>query len=183
MKHFIVALFLSIPCCVFAQISVDKVEENGNRIIITDYSSLYTGWTNAASFRLGYIHFEDVELYNLSLLLNEGKMQIEEGRKLLLKFSDGSTMELSNSKQIGPADYEYRTSKYGTTYLVCPSYKISEDEIKRIIEGEVVKIRIENNIEFFDRDIKKNKLSKGLKNAYNAIQKKKLTNNGLYDGF
>lgn len=182
--------FLLLAVCVisstiaFAQIKADKVEEDGSRWIVTDNTNLYTGWTNAAAFNLSYsLKVNGEESYEITLCLNEGKMQFEEGRKLLIKFKDGTMMELKNNKKIGPADYKYQTSRSGTSYFTFPHYSVTEEEIQKIIDGEAIKIRVENDIEFFDRDIKKNKFSKGLKNAYEAIKAKKETKNDVYEGF
>ena len=182
--------FLLLAVCVisstiaFAQIKADKVEEDGSRWIVTDNTNLYKGWTNAAAFNLSYsLKVNGEESYEITLCLNEGKMQFEEGRKLLIKFKDGSMMELKNNKKIGPADYKYQTSSSGTSYFTFPHYSVTEEEIQKIIDGEAIKIRVENDIEFFDRDIKKNKFSKGLKNAYEAIKAKKETKNDVYEGF
>ena len=168
----------------FAQISADKVEEDGSRWIVTENSNLYTGWTNAASFNLSYsLKVNGEETYEITLCFNEGKMQFEKGRKLLIKFKDSSILELINNKEIGPTDYKYKTSPTGTSYFTFPRYSVTEEDINKIIDGEVVKIRVENDIEYFDRDIKKNKFSKGLKRAYEAIKAKKETKNDVYEGF
>ena len=50
---------------------------------------------------------------------------MDEGSILLLNLGDGSTIELK-SNYIGPADYEYQVSSYGTTYFVYPIYEITE---------------------------------------------------------
>ena len=183
-------IFLLLAVCVFsstiafAQIKADKVEEDGSRWIVTDNTNLYSGWTNAAAFNLSYnLKVNGEETYEITLCLNEGKMQFEEGRKLLIKFKDGSMMELKNNKKIGPADYKYQTSRSGTSYFTFPHYSVTEEEIQKIIDGEAIKIRVENDVEFFDRDIKKNKFSKGLKNSYEAIKAKKETKNDVYEGF
>lgn len=185
MKQLIFTLCLLFPYCVNAQIGMDKVEDDGRRFIMSETMSLYTGLTNGGSFFLGYSLFNNTdEYYYLSLILNEGKTDIDRGRKLLIKLKDGTSMELSNTKEIGPENYDLRTNVNGRLfYLTSPSYSISENELKRLIEGEAIKVRVETNVDFFDRDIKKNKLSKGLKTAYEAIQKKKITKNELYEGF
>lgn len=185
MKKLLV-LFLGffISTNVFSQISVDKVEEDGTRSIITESEKLYTGWSNAAGIRLAYYESPNSEpIYQILLTLNEGLMQFDLGRKLLLKFKDGSVLELVNVKKIGPADYEYSVSSSGTSYYTFPKYSVTEEQIDKIIKGEVVKIRIENNIEHFDRNIKKNKFSKNLESMYKAIKSKKETNNDVYQNF
>jgi hypothetical protein len=185
MKKFLLfAVCFICSSIAFAQISADKVEEDGSRWILTENSNLYTGWTNAAAFNLSYtLKVNGEETYEITLCLNEGKMQFEEGRKLLIKFKDGSMMELKNNRKIGPADYKYNVTSTGTDYFTFPQYSITEEEIQKIIDGEAIKIRIENDVEFFDRTIKKNKFSKGMKKAYEAIKAKKGTKNDVYEGF
>lgn len=169
---------------VFSQIAVDKVEEDGSRYIIATSELLYRGWDYSAGFRLSYIELPDSDpIYTLSVNLNEGKMQFDKGRKLLLKFKDDSILELENIEEIGPGDYEFEVTSAGTNYYTFPKYKITEEDIEKIIAGQVVKIRVENNIEFFDREIKKNRVSKGLKSMYDAIKAKRETKNDVYQGF
>ena len=151
-------------CCLlvstnlFSQIQVDKVENDGSRIIITKNKNIYTEWTSAAAMSLAYIHTPSGEdIYQIALCLNEGKMQFEKGRKLLVKFKDNTMMELVNCERIGPADYHVDMTQLGPDYYTYPKYIVSVEDLQKIINGEVVKIRIENDLEFFDRIIKKNK--------------------------
>ena len=168
----------------FAQIRVDKVEDDGSRIIISNDHNIYTGWTNAASVSVIYVLTPSgEELYQIHLCFNEGKMQFDIGRKLLLKFADDSVMEFSNITEIGPADYEYRVTDFGTSYYTYPDYLITEEEIQKIVNGNVIKIRVENNLEYFDRIIKKNKFSLAIRDSYQAIQSRKDVKNDVYEGF
>jgi hypothetical protein len=185
MKKFILLTLCFVTCSIaFAQIDVDKVEDDGSRLIVGEYYNLYTGLTNTASFKLSCnILVNGEETYNIILCLNEGKMQFNEGRKLLIKFKDGSVMELKNNKEIGPADYEIVQPLKSVHYITYPRYSVTEEEIQKIIDGEVVKVRIENNIDFIDRNIKKNKFSDGIKKSFAAIKAKKETQNDLYEGF
>ncbi len=186
MKKFLIsAICIFASYSSFAQISIDKVEEDGSRIIVSSEVNIYTEWTSAAAARVEYITIpqDDIEHYEIILTLNEGKMQFDEGRKLLLKFKDGSVMELSNTEAIGPADYEYQVTDYGTNYYTYPSYIVTEEQLKQISSGEVVKVRIENNIEYFDREIKKNKFSKAIQKSYEAILSRKQVKNDVYSDF
>lgn len=71
----------------------------------------------------------------------------------------------------------------GAVSTYCPSYLIKEDDIQRIINGKVVKIRIERNIDVIDKEIKKNKFSKRMKTAYESIQKALSVDKNVYSGF
>ena len=183
-KILLVTLCLFFSANMFSQIRIDKVEEDGSRYIITEHDNIYTKMTTAASLYLNYILMNSGdENYYITLCLNEGKMEFDKGRKLLLKFKDNSVMELVNCDEIGSTDYKYNVTRFGTDYLTYPTYNVTEEEIQKIIDGNVVKIRIENNIEYFDRDIKRNKFSKALKTAYDAINAQKNVKNDIYEGF
>lgn len=187
-RIFLLLLLIHGVLAVNAQmLSVDKVENDGSRILISNEYSIYSkmGLTTTyfAKFRLGCISTQDSILYQINLNISEGKLQIEEGRKILFKFDDGSIMELSNIKRIGPTDYTYSVSQYGTTYYVHPTYSITEKQIQQIINGNVVKVRIEHDLDVVDKEIKKNKFSKHLKEAFNNISKALQKNKDIYSDF
>lgn len=74
-------LFLILGClvhfCAFAQYA-DKQEDDGSRIIISDYETLYSKWNNAASMALQYAKIDDgQEFWSLDIILNEGRPTIE----------------------------------------------------------------------------------------------------------
>lgn len=168
-------------------LSVDKVENDGSRILISNEYSIYSrmGLTTTyfTKFRLGCISSQNGKQYQLHMNISEGKLQIEKGRKILFKFDDGSILELSNIERIGPADYTYSVSQYGTTYYVHPTYSITEEQIQQIINGKVVKVRIEHDVDVVDKEIKKNKFAKHLKEAYDSILTALQTNKDIYTGF
>ena len=92
-------------------------------------------------------------------------------------------MELENANEIGIIDNKLEHSRTTSYYLVYPQYPVNEEQLDKIINNEVIKLRIENDIEHLDRNIKSNKFSKGIKAAYEDIQKKKQTKNDIYEGF
>ena len=123
-------------------------------------------------------------MYCITLTLNEGQMTIAKGRKLLLKFKDESVMELENVREIELIDNKLEHSRTTSYYLVYPQYVVTEEQLDKIMNNEVIKLRIENNVEFLDRTIKKNRFSQGIKKAYEDIQNQlKSTNNSLYENF
>lgn len=171
------------------KLSIDKVEDNGQRTLISKSYNLYTEFTTAAAFRLGcFIIPENGDFdttFVLMLTLNEGKLQIDQGRKLLFKFDDNSIMELSSLTKIGPADYTYNVTKYGTDYFVKPDYSVTEEQIEMMISKKAVKVRIEYDLDVIDREMspKKNKLSKGLSEAYSTIKKALTVKKDVYSDF
>ena len=63
-------------------------------------------------------------------------------------------MSLDNNLDIGPADYEYNVTSSKTEYFVSPSYVITEDQIEKITQGNIVKVRIEYNAGYIDREMR-----------------------------
>ncbi len=173
-------------------VRVDKYSvEDSTRIVLSYWANLYTEWSTAASFSIGYaVNKNNVYLWMLELCLNESKLQIAKGRKLLLKLDDGSIIELENSKDIGPGDYEVKVTKYGTNYYVYPSYDITEEQIQQIINGNVSKIRIEHEVGYLDREIKgikkkspKSRFSENMEKLYSNVKAAAQQKNNIRDNF
>ena len=163
MKYlFLFVLGLSFSCSVFSQIQ--KIDEKSNRRFAAKAERLYRNMVNGtANFRLVYTELPDNNsFYQIEVIFDEGKLQFHEGAKLLLKFKDDSILELQNTKEIKLEDNKVLLSHV----YVSPLYNVTEEDLKKIIAGEVVKIRVEHSSGFFDRSIKKNKFSKGLKTMY-----------------
>ncbi len=166
------------------KVSIDKMENDGSRVITSEASNLYRKLVSAAGFHLSYVLLSSGnEFWYIQLTLNEGKYTMDKGRKLLIKTDKDEIIELENYKVIGPADYEYNVTRYGTDYYIKPGYNISEEQIKQLCSSNVVKIRIETNIENIDREIKPKKFAKAIKEMYDAICKAKSQSKTVYDGF
>lgn len=175
-------LFISIN--IFSQIEIDKAELDGTRFIVSKRKSVYSLRMKGADVGLAYIRTSlGDESYQIDLYLDEGKMGFDIGRRLLIKLKDDTVIELKNCVEIGPGDYKYEEIMFAPHYYTNPMYIVSLEDLQKIINGEVVKIRIENNIEFFDRNIQWNKFSKALKKAFDAINSRKTVKNDVYEGF
>lgn len=172
-------------------VKTDKYSvEDSTRIIMSHSKNLYSEWASGASFSVEYGKSGNTEVWSIGLCLNEGKRVIDKGRKLLLKFDDGSIIELENNTEIGPGDYEYEVSKYGTNYYVYPSYNITEEQIQKIIDGNVIKVRIEDNVGYLDREIKgkkkksvKSRMSEDIKELYDNVKAASQQGKSIYDNF
>ncbi len=172
----------------FAQkkIAIDKVEENGARMIGTEQYRIYLKRGGQAFMGLGVvIDTAGCQSYVLMLKIYEQnkKYTFEIGRKLLLKCENGDIITLENTVKRGPADYENAISQYGTFYYVNPAYKITKEEILAISQGNVTKIRVETDIDEFDNEIKKNKLSKNITLLYNTLQEVLAEKKDIYTDF
>ncbi len=185
-KFFVLVILTSFSLLSFSQskgIFYDKTDD-GIRTIITDNENLYTKFGEGCDFYLVYAYKDDIGLYNLVLSLRRTKTeQFDVGRKLLIKFDDGSTMELSNSNRIGRADYTYTVLSGGTLYYMKPCYQITQEQIETICSKNPIKIRIENNMEYYDRNIKSKKFSQGLKKQYDNIKYAMTIDNDIHEGF
>lgn len=188
MKKYILFLILVLANVYngFAQqnVSKDKMEEDGSRVILSKSYNLYTKLTSAAGYYLAYVkNASGSEEWSFEITLNEGKLTIERGRKLLIKTDNGNIMELENNKEIGRSDYDYNVSKYGTSYYISPSYIITEEQLNELLRSNIIKVRIETNGGSIDRDIKPKKFAKSLKEMYEAICTAKTKAHTIYDDF
>lgn len=171
-KRILLLVLLLFSVNLYSQ-SYDKTN-NDLRIIVSDTETLYSRWLDAGTFHLSFaksLTNEDIKIWTLHLTLYEGKMTIDENRLLLIKFEDGSVMELKNVKKIGEADYEYRITFNNTIeYYVEPSYDLSEKMLMDLCNKEVVKIRVENDLSYFDRKIDSRKFKRGINKLYKQIK-------------
>ena len=164
------------------KIVIDKVEEDGSRVVFTSEETLYTTWSSGSSFGLSATVAKDGSvLYFLNLTLNEGDITMEKGRKLLLKLKSGETIELQISNPIGPGDYTIHQSSLGIDHLYHPFYPISEEVIQKLLKDDVVKVRVEDDAEHYDRNVKK--FMKRFNELYKLLTETLATSNSVYDNF
>ncbi len=180
---FIVSLLL-FSTSMFSQIASDRFDKDGSRVILSKEKAVSFTFKLAVSFRLmDIVSVNDADSYYIILnVIGNKKRETEytKGRKLLIKLSDDSIIELSVYKTLEDEDY------VGCSARV--TYSISEADIERMINNNVVKLRIENDFDYKDVDVKKNLFTKGLKKLYGAVKEerkieKKSGEAGLYEGF
>ena len=172
-KLFFTFLLVSSICLQAQKVLIDKVNSDGRRFIATE----------PRGFTLGCFAGNKDTTWVLTYYLGE-KREIDKGKKMLIKLSDGEIITLDNEKEIGPLDYETFFLSNSIIYVVQPCYYLSKENILSIIEKGIVKIRIETNIDVKDRtekDCKRfNKLfAKGYNNIVEALKIKK----DLYSDF
>ncbi|MBO4481701.1 MAG: membrane lipoprotein lipid attachment site-containing protein [Bacteroidales bacterium] len=118
-----------------------------------------------------------VKIWSLVLVLRavDNDVVVLNKSMLLLKFEDGSTLELtSDTSRIATSHLVSLESYYHGGFLhenrvTIPWYPITEDQIKDIINKKVVKIRIETFRALNDGDVLYNEFSKTIKEEYNSI--------------
>lgn len=184
MKKLIALIFCFCSFFVISAQQIDKQEEDGSRWIISSGENLYSTFSTGAGFDLRVNVFPNGDkLWSFCVTTNEGKGTIDSGRVILIKFDDGSVMELKNCNPIGPADYEYQVTKYGTNYYLNPHYPVTEEQLQKLLTGKVTKVRIEHDAGHFDRDINSKKFNKRINNLYKQVIGRLSVSNDVHDGF
>ena len=125
-KFLTIMLMLLFTQQLFAQIAMDKTEADGQRIICTYYK---TSGVPGLSFSLnsGTIPVLNDTIWELDIkVISNVKKTMSIGRKLLLKLTDDSIIELSNTNEIDLLDNEYELVGSSITYFVYPKYDISK---------------------------------------------------------
>lgn len=184
-------LFLFIFCGLFEvvygqQIYIDKIEEDGTRVICTQYVGIgKMGFGTSVSLICAGEMDQNLFVWaiDLNIPYYESHPQIDEGRFLLIKLKNGEIIELKNNTKIGPADYTYEVREYSTIYNVSPSYYLTEDNIKAIIEKGVEKLRVETNLGQNDIEVNKNRFSKAIKTSYELIKERFTIKKDKYSDF
>ena len=177
------------------KIKTDKQHEEGYRYISTNgVSFANTGMRSSVFPTICSLHksiWDNRKSYTLTFnIVRAEKTSIGEGSKLLLKFDDGSVIEL----KLKPINYykevknEVHASSSGLYYTCNPSYDLTDSQVQKIISQEVVKIRMEIStgegyVDVSTDNTKGLYFSDTLRECYNAIAEKEKQSNGLYDGF
>ncbi len=182
---FLFASVILSSCSVQKVIQVDKVEGNGKRTIASKNYNLYMGFTTSIWYNLDCIVLSegDTSFFLELTIIDNSRLQIDKGRKLLIKFEDGTIMELQNFTKIGPGDYQYKVSSGSVNYYMEPFYSITQEQIKQLMTKRASKIRIEHDIDVIDRNITAKKLSNGISEAYTMIMKALKTTKTIYSDF
>lgn len=173
-KRLLLTFLLISSLCIQAQkVFIDKVDSEGKRFIAT----------SPRGFSLACFAKGSDTTWALTYYLGE-KREIDRGRKMLIKLTDGQIITLENDNQIGPLDYETFFYSGSLHYVVQPMYKISKKDIMSIIQKGIIKIRIETNIDVQDRIEKDCKrFTKLFTKAYKNITKSLRTKMTLYSNF
>ncbi|MBR5728779.1 MAG: hypothetical protein IKX61_01025 [Prevotella sp.] len=168
----------------FSQVASDRFDEDGSRVIISKDKAVSFTMKLGVTFRImDVVSVNDADSYFLLFTYIGNKKREREyskGRKLLIKLKDDSIIELTCYKTLGDDDY------VGCGAHV--TYSVSEADIQRMIDNDVIKLRIENDIDYKDVELKGNLFTKSMKKLYEAVKEerkieKKSGDGGLYEGF
>lgn len=183
-KILLVASLLLFSTNLFSQIASDRFDEDGSRVILSKVKGFsFTMKLGVQIQLMDVVSVNDADSYFIIMnVIGNKKRETEytKGRKLLIKLNDGSIIELAVYKTLEDDDY------VGCAAHV--TYSVSEADIERMITNEVVKLRIENDFDYKDVEVKKNLFTKVLKKLYEAVKEerkkeKKYGDAGLYEGF
>lgn len=169
----LMSLLVSSMCLQAQKVIIDKADSDGKRYIATEFRG----------FSLGCYAGNNDTTWVLVYYLNE-KREIDTGRKLLIKLSDEKVITLENAVQIGPLDYESNYYSGRMHYAVHPVYYISKKDLMSIMDKGMIKIRVETNIDTFDRSEKDCKrITKMLSEEYGNIMELLQVKKTLYTDF
>jgi len=137
MKIYLFLFIVISTCCVFAQkVEVDKVMEDGSRVIITSKKDIHS-LTDKFQISLsldGLCSKQEVTFYTLNLdITGSHPLHIPDNSKLFLVLTDDSVIELTVNKE-----YKDEIGRYiGTAhyYSFQPNYQIEEKDIIQIAKG------------------------------------------------
>lgn len=125
--------------------------------------------------------------YWICITIYNGKWLIAQGNKLLLKLKTNEIITLSASDNY-EASIEPRLSSLlnNTTTTLTPYYKISRQDLDKILMSDVVKVRVETYYSYFDGELTPlygNNFSKSIRDDFMLISSELKKEKSIYDGF
>lgn len=151
-----------ISCNAQAQsIKSDKYYKDG-RIVTSSIEKMFKD----VNFCLEGIKMNGSEVrYRINLAVHHAPYAIVKDDILLFKFKDGSVHELNAVKSFSAdADSDFWDNP---DYILYPFYDLDEEDIKTLLNNEVIKVRIQMNTSYIDHEVKG--FSKKFKKSYELI--------------
>lgn len=184
MKRIILLLCLPLilvsVCYAKEKIKIDHMKD-GYRIIQTERTPHifpYKRNLTDAAISLDVVEYGKKD-YSICIYLF-ADLNIDKGSKLLLKLDNEEIIELE-------ADLDSETIRnviFTTVQIITfTNYKVTEEQIHKIIENNVIKVRMETSYDYFDAKVYKNKFSKTIYNNYLLIEDALQEEISIYDNF
>ena len=186
-KIMLLALASMLTVCSSAQKIVwDKTESDGFRSIATSKTICSSGEKKDVSISLDASTFpemKDTSLYLSFYVQTYSECSVPKGGKLLVKLFDDSVIELST-----PISYEDNIGSFYSGYVVrtfriYPRYKVSEEQVDKIISFGVKKLRMELFPSNYDKEFTEDKIGKSFSVTYPLIKKALNEKKTFSDGF
>ncbi len=161
-------LFLFAALYTTAQ-SLDRDINNldGSRILVTSEEEFYDDETVGMTYLISSNKRDTIRIINITLE-DWGKM--EKGRSFFLKFKDGSIMELKNEIDQIAHPVSGHFAMFGPAMCLQPQFVVTNEQLEQIISKEVIKLRFEQGDDLLDRKIKKNIISRIIKNCVEILE-------------
>lgn len=105
----------------------------------------------------------NVYTYAIALTLDEGDIYIKQGDRLVFTFRDRTTMELHSADRIRRNDITTRQYQNDVIHLITVYYHLSDDQLARLLDEDIVKITIETSSGHIVRNVK------NVKNVINEL--------------
>lgn len=179
-----------------ARIIEDKQEESGNRTIFTNDVLFAKGKDkngiesdeslNLAYFRYFIKNGESIDRYSICIPRTSFiRMTLAKGRKLLLKLDNDSIITLRTQAEIRSYDNCYSPSL--NCYKVDYIYPATENDLRKIKNSKVLKIRMEEDDGFTDMTPteynEQFNFSERIHECFDLIQSALKKSNSVYDNF
>lgn len=184
MKRIILLLCLPL-ILVSASYAKEKIKINhmkdGYRIIQTERTHHvfpYKRNLTDAAISLDVIEYGKKD-YSICVYLFDD-LNIYKGSKLLLKLDNDEIIELESNLDSKTVRNVIFTVVQTITFT---SYMVTEEQIHKIIENNVVKVRMETSYDYFDAKVYKNKFSRTIENDYILIENALQEEISIYDNF
>jgi hypothetical protein len=187
-----IALCFTLTCLNAQNISLDRIEEDGRRQIMTQTKSFYIDQTE---FYIGLKAFIDQDSINWVLLISSF-LYLPQNTEVLLKLSNGEIIYLPvNNVRVGKVNSPtYAVTNDFVTTIFEPIekdfyssvYVLSESNLDKIDLYGISKIRISLVEGFKDKEYRNNSLGKYLTKSRNIIQtllKEPVKTKDLYKDF
>ena len=182
---------LSSICFSKPKISIDKTYD-GVRVIQTERSpSVFNqnGTLNDCSISLTCIkHIQEDSLeWIIRVYIYDGNVQIKKNNIFLLKFNNNDILTLYADDNYSPDVTSVSQNVFGAllnkSYIVAPNYIISYDNLMKVINSSVQKVRVETYDGQFDGNVYGNKFTEYIKENYLLIKDMLKQNKSIYDDF
>lgn len=163
---FLTCIIMSLVTANAQKVSSDTMDEDGYRVTATKQGRFYMKATAAASIKLIQMKKNDDVIYHIVIGFNEGRISISKGETMVLKFGNEETAEIS---AVANSEFSHMSGLSNTDPIYAVEYDVPVDIMNKIIKDKLVKIRIQTNDGYIDRDI--NKATKYLTEALANIEK------------
>lgn len=194
LKMLLAALLLASALPIYSQkISLDRMEEDGRHQIMTESKDYNIG---GAKYRICMKIYETPYEKNWCLLIGSLSYISKYSARILLKLDDGDIIDLPvNNVNIGKVTLPSYGVTIGNITSYSPSsdvdyyssiYCLSEDDLEKIDNHRIIKIRFSDGSNYRDKEFDNNSLGNFLRKCHKNIQDRMdnpLKEKSIYDGF